>query len=88
LVALTRLENHEILKRHHATLCAVCYAKHYDESGDKLHCPFFPTARTKAHVQIEYCSRLMREKPSSVGAMASMNCDGERYLCRVSALCL
>jgi hypothetical protein len=30
----------------------------------------------------------MREKPSSVGAMASMNCDGERYLYRVSGLCL
>ena len=30
--------------------------------------------------RIEYCSRCILEKPSSVGAMASMNCEGLRYL--------
>jgi hypothetical protein len=32
------------------------------------------------HSQTEYCSRLIRLNPSSVGAIASMNCVGVRYL--------
>jgi hypothetical protein len=37
VVALTRLENNKILKRHDTTLRTVRYAKHCDESGDNLH---------------------------------------------------
>ena len=34
----------------------------------------------KGDLQIEYCSLCMRLKPSSVGAMASTNAAGSKYL--------
>lgn len=39
-----------------------------------------PADERQMDARIEYCSRLMRLKPSSVGAMASMKLLTSRYL--------